>query len=188
MVAACRNCCCYRAPDATHLHTRASSHVLSYRAGCTAAEFEGLVQRNMAANAGLGYAGLADLAATIAQRELMCLVRRGRVGGAAAAGGAPAASDAAATPDGVAGSDAAPANGGRAAEAAAACSGGVAGAGFPPPDAAALQHAFNLRRALFVLDELEKGTHDVQEDAGLPAFAVLSRQIRLAVEEIDLGL
>ncbi len=165
--------------------------MLSYRAGCTAAEFEGLVQRNMAANAGLGYAGLADLAATIAQRELMYLVRRARVSGAAAAGGAPSASDAVAAPDGVAGSDAALANGGRAAEAAAACSGssgGVAGAGFPPPDAAALQHAFNLRRALFVLDELERGTRDVQEDAALPAFAVLSRQIRLAVEEIDLGL
>jgi len=53
----------------------APSIVLVRRETCSsAAEFEALVQRNLAANAGLNYAGLARLTATMAARELRGLL------------------------------------------------------------------------------------------------------------------
>lgn len=44
-----------------------------HREGCSAEEFEGLVQRNMAANCGMDYAFMAEFMKAILSRELNLL-------------------------------------------------------------------------------------------------------------------
>lgn len=48
------------------------------REGCTAAEFEGLVQRNLGANSGLDYRSAAEFVGCIAARELGRIGQRGQ--------------------------------------------------------------------------------------------------------------
>ncbi|KAK9822489.1 hypothetical protein WJX81_002142 [Elliptochloris bilobata] len=58
-------------------HAQAAAAIEDCRESCSsAAEFEALVQRNLAANAGMGYAGFASLVAAMAARELRCLRKR----------------------------------------------------------------------------------------------------------------
>lgn len=162
------------------------------------------MQRNMAANAGLGYAGLADLAATIAAREL----RRLAAFAPAAAGGAapgttelPAACSPARRADGeppaAAGCD-------HCSEVLAAAAARVAGAlaahvssSMAPVGAQQMVERMNhgmhcmfkLRRALFVLDAIE--SHDqgvLSDDAVEPQFATVQRYTRTVLHEFDQAL
>ena len=157
------------------------------REGCTPAEFEGLVQRNVAANAGLGFAGLADLVTAIARRELRHLadlvvqpaagsVSPGQQDSPAAAGCQHCAVvDAAAS----------------AAESLATrCerAGSGAEAHVPGLELQRLQCVFNLRRGLFVLEALE--AHDrcvlgCSHDAEASSFASDLRHIRMVLDRID---
>jgi hypothetical protein len=157
------------------------------REGCTPAEFEGLVQRNVAANAGLGFAGLADLAATIARRELRrmagCVETPGAgdsaapVAGHVSAGGcgrcAEAEAEAAAS----------------AAEALAACcerAGGEAATQLPHTQIQQLHCVFNLRRALFVLEALEGHDRNVLGIAAAASpYASDLRHMRLMLHRFD---
>ena len=145
------------------------------------------MQRNVAANAGLGFAGLADLVTTIAWRELRRLadlaqqpaasdVSPGQQDGPAAAGCQHCAVvDAAAS----------------AAESLATrCerAGSGAEAHVPGLELERLRCVFNLRRGLFVLEALEAHDRSVlgsSHDAEASSFASDLRHIRIVLDRID---
>jgi hypothetical protein len=157
------------------------------REGCTPAEFEALVQRNVAANAGLGFAGLADLVTTIAQRELQRLAALGQGPSAGDAALSQRDSPAAAGCQHCAVADAA----------ATAAEDLAAGCGTAESEADAdvsgcrlqqLHCVFNLRRGLFVLEAIEAHACSVlgsAHAAQASRFASDLRQIRLVLDRFD---
>lgn len=169
---------------------QAKNCIVSCRAGCTAAEFERLVQRNMAANAGLGYAGLADLVATIAERELACMAQptgaaaSTAANSTAAVGTVPAAvRDRAAVPAAAGGDGAAALCSGKRP---AGCEGSDGTTDAPSKAAAELQHLFNLRRALFVLEDLTAHAREVHDNgAGELEFAELTKRTEVLLAQHD---
>ena len=141
------------------------------------------MQRNMAANAGLGYGGLAELACTIARRELLALgsLQTAQLG-SSAQGKLAGHADSAVRPAEQLGRPAinsvtgfpAIATASERAETLRTSMTGCAGM-------ALLQHRFNMRRALFVLEDLEVHAQTIEGQESHALLALL-RQIRSVLD------
>ena len=145
------------------------------------------MQRNVAANAGLGFAGLADLVTTILRRELRHLAALGRGAGACDASSGRRGNTAAAGCQHCAAANAAAS---AAEDLAAGCgrAGTEAEAQVSGLELQQLQCIFNLRRGLFVLEAIDahdRGVLGSAPDAKASNFASDLRHIRLVLDRFD---
>ena len=145
------------------------------------------MQRNIAANAGLGFAGLADLVTTIARRELRRLAGPGRQSHASASAAAGPRRPPAAECEQCAVAEAAAS----AAEGLAECCGEAGGEADVAASGTILQQlhcVFNLRRALFVLEALlahDRNVLGCAHAAEASTYASDLRQIRMLVDRFE---